>query len=191
MKNFLGQMQVLTGEEVEIIAENTILKDYKKGSLLLKEGEIPKYCYMVLSGCVREFVIIDGEEKSTAFYTEGDKITSYTDQGKGFASKHYLECIENCILTISTENFEEELRKLVPRLDAIIIEVAKEKSGKEKQEWTKFISSSPEERYQNLMETRPTLLNRVPQVQLASFLGIKPESLSRLRKRIHEKNKQA
>jgi hypothetical protein len=146
---------------------------------------------MVLSGCVREFVIIDGEEKSTAFYTEGDKITSYTDQGKGFASKHYLECIENCILTISTENFEEELRKLVPRLDAIIIEVAKEKSGKEKQEWTKFISSSPEECYQNLMETRPTLLNRVPQVQLASFLGIKPESLSRLRKRIHEKNKQA
>lgn len=136
---------------------------------------------------MREYIISDGEEKTTAFYTEGDKITSYGDKGQVVPAKHYLECSEDCILTISNHDFEEELRKLVPRLDAIIQEVAKEQISKAKDELTNFIASSSEERYKKLLETRPTLFNRVPQHQIASYIGVKPESLSRIRKRIHDK----
>ena len=59
--------------------------------------------------------------------------------------------------------------------------------GKQQEALDKFITSSPEERYKNLLETRPDLLQRVPQYHLASYLGVKPESLSRIRKRLTKK----
>src|SRR5690554_5353888 len=117
--------------------------------MLLKEGQVQTQCYMIVEGCIREYTLLDGEEKTTGFYTEGDKITSYSSEGKDIPSKHFLECVEDCVLTISTQNFEDDLRKLVPRLDAIIQEIAKEQLGNNKDQWTTFISSSPEERYKN------------------------------------------
>ena len=63
-----------------------------------------------------------------------------------------------------------------------------EKINDAKDEWSQFITSSPEERYLNLLETKPSLLNRVPQHQIASYLGMKPQSLSRIRKRLMNKS---
>ena len=189
LEKHLQSLQVLTQEEIRIILQASVVESYEKGAMLSKKGQLQTKCYMVVEGCIREYTIADGEEKTTAFYTEGDKITSYTSEGKDVPAKHNLECAEDCILTVSNQNFEDELRKLVPRLDAIIQQVAKEQLGKSKDEYTTFVSSSPEERYINLLENRPALFNRVPQHQIASYLGIKPESLSRIRKRIHAKQK--
>lgn len=189
LENHLCNLKVLTPEEIQVIQEATIVRKYKKGEMLLKEGQTQTECYMILVGCIREYIIDNGGDKTTAFYTEGDKITSYSSEGKNIASKHYLECVEDCIITVSSQNFEDELRKLVPRMDAIIQQIAKEQLGKNKDEFTTYVASSPEERYQKLLDTKPTLFNRVPQYQIASFLGVKPESLSRIRKRIHTKLK--
>jgi len=189
VRNIISSTGILTKDEVELIVEETIVDVFEKGAFLLKEGQITLKCYMVVEGCVREYLLADGDEKTTAFYTEGDKIAAYSNDGKGVASKHYWECVEDCILTISDQDFEDDLRKLVPRLDVIIQGVAKEKLNKAKEEWTLFVSSSPEERYLNLLQNRPSLLNRVPHHQVASFLGMKPQSLSRIRKRIMDKRK--
>ena len=63
-----------------------------------------------------------------------------------------------------------------------------EKALHESQEkFALYMASTPQERYLHLMDTRPDLINRVPQYQLASFLGVKPESLSRIRKRLSVK----
>ncbi|MCB0644760.1 MAG: Crp/Fnr family transcriptional regulator [Phaeodactylibacter sp.] len=186
----LRSSDALSKEEIELIVETTIVEAFEKGDFLLKEGQIPEKCYMVVEGCVREYLLVDGEEKSTAFYTEGDKIAAYTNDGKNVPSRHYWECSEDCVLTISDQLFEDDLRRLIPRLDAIIQQVAMEKLNQAKEEWSEFVSSSPEERYLHLLETRPSLLNRVPHHQIASYLGMKPQSLSRIRKRILEKKKQ-
>jgi len=61
--------------------------------------------------------------------------------------------------------------------------------AKEKMDFDEFKTSSPEQRYLNLIQKRPDLIQRVPQHQLASYLGIKPQSLSRLRARVLKKNK--
>jgi len=189
VRAIVSRIEILTPEEIETIVEITIVDSFKKGTILLKEGQIPTKCYMVLEGCLREYQIIDGEEKSTAFYTEGEKCTSYVNQGRGVPSNHNWECVEDCILTISHQEFEDQLRALVPRLDAIVTQVAKEKLNQAKEEWSHFISSSPEERYLNLLEKRANLFNRVPHHQIASYLGMKPQSLSRIRKRTLEKKK--
>ena len=189
VRSIVSRIEILTEEEIDTIVDITIVDSFKKGTILLKEGQIPTKCFMVLEGCLREYQIIDGEEKSTAFYTEGEKCTSYVNNGRGVPSNHYWKCVEDCILTISHQEFEDQLRALVPRLDAIVTQIAMEKLNQAKEEWSQFISSSPEKRYLNLLQKRPHLLNRIPHHQIASYLGMKPQSLSRIRKRTLEKSK--
>jgi CRP-like cAMP-binding protein len=185
VRAMISKFELLNKEEVEIIVEKTIVDAFKKGTLLLKEGQIPTKCYMVVEGCVREYIIKNGEEKSTDFFMEGDTFTPHAGDGK--PSKHYWECVEDCTLTISNKSYEEEIRAALPRLDSVFQGIAIGKINKAKEEWNQFITSSPEERYLNLVETKPQLLNRVPQHQIASYLGMKPQSLSRIRKRILNK----
>lgn len=185
IRTMVSQMQVLTRGEIDLIVDKTIVDFFEKDTILLREGQIPTKCYMVLEGCVREYIIKDGEEKSTAFFMEGDTFTPHSRDSK--PSKYYWECVEECILTISNKGFEEEIRAALPRLDEVFQEIAIEKINRAKDEFSLFVTSSPEERYLNLLETRPALLNRIPQHQIASYLGIKPQSLSRIRKRILSK----
>ncbi len=67
----ISRFKILNKEEIEVIVEKTIVDEFEKGTLLLKEGQIPTKCYMVVEGCVREYIIKDGEEKSTAFLWKG------------------------------------------------------------------------------------------------------------------------
>ncbi len=187
IRTLISKFKILTKEEVALIVEQSVVKEFKKGEFLLREGQIPTKCYMVVEGCVREYFIKDGEEKSTAFFTESETFTPQSQKSQ--PSKHYWECTEDCVLTVSDKGYEEKLRALIPRLDAIFQDIAIRKINNAKEKWSLFISSSPEERYLNLLETKPDLLSRVPHHQIASYLGMKPQSLSRICKRISEKEK--
>jgi CRP-like cAMP-binding protein len=185
VRDLVSKFELLTKDEVELLVEKTIVDTFEKGTLLLKEGQIPTKCYMLVEGCVREYILKDGEEKSTAFFMEGDTFTPHSHDGK--PSKYYWECVEDCILTISNKSFEEEIRAALPRLTKVFEAIAIEKINTAKDEWSQFVTSSPEERYLHLLETKPYLLNRIPHHQIASYLGIKPQSLSRIRKRLVNK----
>lgn len=187
IRALISKFPVLTQEEVSLIVDKTVVKEFKKGEILLREGQIPRSCYMVVEGCVREYLIKDGEEKSIAFYTESE---TFSPQNKDCEpSKFYWECAEDSILTVSTKNYEEELQEILPRLELVFRQIAIDKINLAKAEWSEFISSSPEERYLNLQKTKPYLFDRIPHHQIASYLGMKPQSLSRIRKRVsHIKN---
>ncbi len=184
LKNFIKEFGMLTDDEIDIIIDNTNIKSFKKGTVLLREGQVAKECYMVLKGLVREYYIKDGEERSTNFYTEMEPVNSFTSSTSQKPSEHFLVCAEDCVLTVGNDSLEAEMCKRIPRLEAIIRQEVEKHTGMMQDHMAKFITSSPEERYMNLMETKPELLNRVPQHQIASYLGIKPESLSRIRKRL-------
>jgi len=187
LTTFLRSFQILSDKEIQIIVDNTTIKEFSKGTLLLREGEVANGCYLVLKGCVREFFIKDGEEKSTAFYTEGDPVNSFTSSTNKSPSKLNLICAEDCLLTVSNGALEQEMCRLIPRLESIILAEVEKNSGKAQDELARFIISSPTERYLYLLETKPQLINRIPQHQIASYLGVTPESLSRIRKRVASK----
>jgi len=191
MKNELfklfSSIPSLNKEEVKAIVDDITVCVYKKGTILLNEGEICKECYAVLKGCIRKYYLIDGEEKTTSFFTEGDAVVSFANYRSQTPSKHYLVCVEDTTLTVSTPQKEQEMYEKYPKLKEISHTMVEQNSGKTQEEFAAFITSSPEKRYLNLLETRPSLLNRVPQHQIASYLGITPESLSRIRKRISSK----
>lgn len=121
----VSKFEILNQEEVEIIVEKTIVDEFEKGTILLKAGQIPTRCYMVVEGCVREYIIKDGEEKSIDFFMEGETFTPHSHDNK--PSKYYWECVEDCILTISNKSFEEEIRAALPRLADLFQEIAIEK----------------------------------------------------------------
>ncbi|HCM27445.1 MAG TPA: hypothetical protein DIC34_13020 [Treponema sp.] len=71
-----------------------------------------------------------------------------------------------------------------PQLKAVCLAMSEIMAEKLQENLARYKTSTPEERYRDLMEKRPDLLQRIPQYQIASYLGVKPESLSRIRKRL-------
>lgn len=186
--DFISKYITLTDEEKNVLISLDLFHSYKKGSILLKEGQHSKSSYFVLKGCIRTYYIIDSEEKTTAFYTEMEALTPTCVINK-IPSDYYISCLEDCMLLVSTEDMEAEVNSKFPKFELMCRKFSEELLAKERIEFDEFKTSSPEQRYQNLLQKRPDLIQRVPQHQLASYLGIKPQSLSRLRARIVEKSK--
>lgn len=176
-----------TNEEAAAFAECIPIKSFKKGELLLREGQISRDSYFVIKGCVRKYYIIEGEERTTEFYMEDKSLASLQSNQNKTPAKHYFECVEESRLAVLSYEKEQELFKLVPKYKTLFRMSMEEKFGEQQEALTKFITSRPEERCQNLVDTRPDLLQRIPQNHLASYLGVKPELLSRIRKRIAKK----
>lgn len=181
---YIAQFTTLSQREAEDIVKTIKVKAFKKGAFLLKEGQVAKLCYFVLKGCVRQYFLVDGEERTTNFYTEGQPVTPYGGTFRQEPSKYYLSCLEDTIVTVGSPEEEALFFAKFPRLESVSRLAIEEELGKSQDQLSTFILSSPEERYRQLLETRPDLLERVPQYHLASYLGVKPESLSRIRKRI-------
>ncbi|MEZ5038855.1 MAG: Crp/Fnr family transcriptional regulator [Saprospiraceae bacterium] len=174
----------LKDKEIEAILDLVSIKTYKKGTLLLSEGEISTKCYFNFKGGVRQYYLKDGEEKTTCFYLENQSITSNTSTALKIPAKHYLECIEDTTLAVMTHEKEEALYRQFPRLESLCRVEMELRLGQYQEMLANYMITTPEERYLNVLKYQPALLSRVPQYQLASYLGVKPESLSRIRKRI-------
>jgi len=186
--NFLSKYMSLSEEEKNEIISLDIFRSVKKGTILLKEGQQSKDSYFVLRGCIRTYYVIDGEEKTTAFYTEMDVLTPHCIITKA-PSEYYISCLEDSILTVSNSDMEADANRRFPRFETLCRMLSEERLTLQQIDFDQFRTSSPEQRYLNLIQKRPDLLQRVPQHQLASYLGIKPQSLSRLRARILENSK--
>ncbi len=185
---FISKYITLTEEEKSAILSLDIFRSVKKGTILLSEGQISRNGYFVLKGCIRVFYTINGEEKTTAFYTEMEGITPQCVID-GRPSEYYISCVEDCILTVSAPEMEADIFEKFPKFESLCRILSEELLAKQKIDFDAFKTSSPEQRYLDLLQKRPDLLQRVPQHQLASYLGITPQSLSRLRARLYEKSK--
>jgi CRP-like cAMP-binding protein len=186
--NFISKYIPLTVEEKNAIVDLDLFRSIKKGTILLNEGQKSKDSYFVLKGCIRTYYVIDNEEKTTGFYTEMDALTPHCVTNNA-PSKYFISCVEDTILTVSNTEMELEINSKFPKFEALCRIFSEELLAKQQIDFDEFKISSPEQRYLNLVQSRPDLIQRVPQYQLASFLGIKPQSLSRLRARILGKSK--
>lgn len=186
--DFISSYVSLSEDEQEALISLDIFRSAKKGTVLLQEGQKSRDGYFVLKGCLRTYYIINGEEKTTAFYTEMEGLTPHcvTDNKP---SKYYIHCVEDSILTVANPDMEVMIFEKFPKFESLCRVLSEELLAKQQINFDEFRTSSPEERYLNLVDKRPDLIQRVPQYQLSSYLGIKPQSLSRLKARIMKKNK--
>lgn len=182
--DYMAQIAPLSDAEISTIFELISVKYYKKGKILRREGQTGSLCCFVLQGCVRQYYLIDGEEKTTSFFTEGQPVTTGGTPFDNKSSKSYLVCNEDCVLIVGNVENEQEFFERMPRMEMFNRLGVEMELQKSQEALAEYIITTPEERYLNLVQTRPDLIERVPQYQLASFLGVTPESLSRIRKRI-------
>ncbi len=174
----------LSESQKEMLMNLVSIVEFKKGEHIITEGEVNTNCYHVISGCVRRYYVIDGEEKTTFFYTENQSIMSLSGAKKGEPARFNLTCVEDTSMSVMNEENEVKFFEAFPEMTDIARTSMEEEIGNYQSMLDMYITTSPEERYVDLLENRSGLLNRVPQYQLASYLGVKPESLSRIRKRI-------
>jgi CRP-like cAMP-binding protein len=181
---FLSSFPELDGQPIEEIARLIPVEVAQKGSVLVEEGKVPQACYFVLKGMVRQYKFVDGDEKTMEFYDESNGAVSaehFTDQSK---STFFLVCEEDSLLIKGSREVDVSNYEKYPVLLEVTKKMLEQDLNETKSRFSKFISASPKERYLNFLQDRPGLINRVPLHQVASYLGMTPESLSRIRKRI-------
>lgn len=184
IKKCFAELDTFTNEDIDAAVELITIKTLKKGEHLLREGEVSAKSYSIVSGCVRQYYLVNGEEKTTFFYTEGQSIFSPNSNTQRIPVKYYLSCVEYTTLSVISLENQKEMYSRFPVLESMSRLSLQEELHNYQEMLATYITTSPEERYLNLLKFRPELLNRVPQYQLASYLGVTPESLSRIRKRI-------
>jgi CRP-like cAMP-binding protein len=170
-------------ELANVLITSSFVQSYPKGTVLLREGDRAKMGYFILKGCVRSYVLKDGDDKTIDFFIEEESVLPI-GLGKDVPSGHFLECLEDTVAVTSTPEQEEKALSEFPQLKAVCLAMSEIMANKLQENLARYRTSTPEERYRDLMEKRPDLLQRIPQYQIASYLGVKPESLSRIRKRL-------
>lgn len=188
INNFL-KFGSLSQLEKETIIESIEIKEFKRGDFLSKEGQKSINSYFVLHGCIRQYNLSDGDEKTTRFFTEGEWVISVDEISENAVSMHNWICMEDCILVTGNEQKAQELFDKFPKLETISRKIVETAFLEIQRSILFYHSETPEQRYLSLVNKYPDILQRVPQYHIASYIGVKPGSLSRIRKRIAKKTR--
>jgi CRP-like cAMP-binding protein len=182
--NYFSKIMPLTDEEAAAIIETVNIQQYKKGAILLREGQISMSAFFVLEGCVRQFCLVDGEDKTINFFTENQWVISMTSISQQIPSGHFMECCIDSTLVVGNREKEEYLYSRFPKLESVSRKVMEKVFAEQQEIMASYATDTPEQRYIKLLKSRPDLFQKIPQYHIASYIGVKPESLSRIRKRI-------
>lgn len=169
--------------EKELIAELFSEKKYQKGEYFLKEGDVCKYVGFMISGVMRYYINDDGEDKTYGFAKEYEFICNNESFLPQLPSRQNIQALEDCTLLVigynDLQRFYTSLKN-GERFGRLVIEQV---FVKNLQGLNSFYTDSPELRYEKFVKEYPDLLQRIPQYYIASYVGVKPQSLSRIRSR--------
>lgn len=157
----------------------------KRGEHLLSEGAICKYVYFIVSGCVQVYVFDkNGGESTRSFYFEESWVTDIFGFKNQTPSTEYIKCVEPCqLLQIHFDAFQE-LCKQVPQFDALYKQILEASYNTTVFRINSLNSLNALERIQWLMENKPLIMTRLSSKLIASYLGISPETMTRLKSKL-------
>ena len=178
----------LTEEEREVIEEYLTLKKIRKRQYLLQEGDISKSVAFVERGALRLYKVSeDGTEHIVQFALEGRFLTDLYSFLTNEPSIFNIDAIEDSELVLISRSASDELQKRSTKyLEYILIETSEFYIDLERR-LTYTISLTIDERYKDLIAHFPDIIQRAPQHMIASYMGLTPETLSRVRRRISTK----
>jgi CRP/FNR family transcriptional regulator, anaerobic regulatory protein len=189
IREYISRFMILPESDLQLFFKSLVKKKVPKGGFLMEAGQVCDYVAFINKGHFRAFCLIDKEEATYNFFFDGNFMTDYPSFISRQPSIEIHQALEDAeVLTINYLDMQR-IYKEVPswekfgRLIAefIIMGIADRNRS--------MLFMSPEDRYLNLMKTRPKVFANIPQHYIASYLGIQPESLSRIRKRLAENRK--
>ncbi len=185
--NFIRQFVPFTDEEIQNATHLFTEKSLKKGEFWVKEGEFNADMLFVNKGMLRSYFVKDEIEKTFDLTIENQLVTCTYCHSFRLPSKDYIQAVEDTYLCIiSKDNLDALYTQSVKweRLSRMLFEGYT--IGQEIR-LRSFIAETAQERYEQLVKNQHELIRRTPQIYLANFLGITPQSLSRLRRKITSK----
>ena len=176
---------LLAEEEQEFIKNYLTVKKIRKRQYLLQEGDVCKFVAFVEKGAMRLYrVNDDGSEHIVLFALDGSFVSDLYSFYANEPSTYNIDAIEDSELVIITKSASDELRKQSPKYQEFALQATSEAYVQLAKRVTSTISLTLEERYKELTANYPDIVQRVPQHMIASYMGLNPETLSRVRKRI-------
>lgn len=184
--DFVSTRINLTDKEIALCEKYFEPVFFAKNRIIEAEGEVPKYLYYIVSGYLRLFY----------YHESGDEVTTHINCPPGFftsfgsfisltKSQENVACITSCSLLRITKANLDLLTAESPVMKDFSLSVIQESLTYNENRAKELANSSAEQRYRKLMEVHPDILQNVPVSYIASFLGMKPESLSRIRRKMN------
>ncbi|MFN6088730.1 MAG: Crp/Fnr family transcriptional regulator [Cyclobacteriaceae bacterium] len=162
-------------------------KAIKKNEFFLLEGKHSNTVFYVIKGAFRVFTVVDGEERDWHFHFEGNWGSDYESFLTNRPSRFSIQAMEDAeILTLSRDSMHA-LYNTDAKFERIGRIIAEQLFLFARNRGMDFLLQNPEDRYLKLIKEYPNIFNRVPLYHIASYLGIKGPSLSRIRRRLSEK----
>ena len=185
IEHSIKQLTDLTDSEISEFTEIASIKSYKQKSHFIRAGQIPTEFGFVISGLFRYVYISEqGKEFTKVFMPEKSFISSYSAMISKTTSFFFIEAIENSKVLVISHNKWQKLKEQNPKWNLLLIKLLEKGYAiKEKRE-REFLLLNAESRYKVFLEEYPNLENRVKQHMVASYLGITPIALSRVRKKM-------
>jgi len=152
-------------------------------TILLQEGQVARQAYFIRKGCIRMWFNNHGKDVNFQFFFEGEGVSSVESFRSGAPSQFSIETLEpSTLLVLSKKNFDQLMSGLPGQKD-LLIEILHQRVAHYMKLFLSRIKDSPGKRYADLLQESPHIIQRIPQHHIASYLGITPVSLSRIRNR--------
>jgi CRP-like cAMP-binding protein len=161
-------------------------KVVKKGELLFREGDICDFVGLTMKGCLRTFFLDDGKELTLFFHTENQVLGDYKSFRLQCPADFSCQAVEDSEILVINHPLFNALES-APDGQKLIKMIVERLGFELRDRLISLYKDSPETRFLHLQQTQTHLLRRIPQHYLASYLGIEPESLSRLKRRIYRR----
>lgn len=183
--DYFENLLPLTEAEKSVVDEIFMERSVRRRQFILQEGDISKHNTFVVEGCFRMFFVDEkGKEHNLQFAVENWWIGDIGSFHSGEPSKLYIEALENSIILQIKK--EDQLKLFVdhPKFNRIFRVLTENALVGAQRRILQNISSTAEERYLDFSKRYPNFFNRISNVQIASYLGVTPEFLSTIRKKI-------
>lgn len=178
----------LTDEQFEKMKSAFVPRKMKKGEFLQREGEMAKYGAFVTAGCLRSYVVDEkGKEHILQFAPENWWIGDMESLMKNKPARLFIEAIENSEVLLSDFSGQQRLMEQFPEYAVQYRQGIQRHTAAKDKRIIAALSATAEERYHDFLKAYPTIAQRVPQHMVASYLGLTPETISRIRKQMAKK----
>lgn len=189
LKNYCQTIITLTNEELELLDKYFEVKKIKKKEYLLESGNICNFLGFIAQGTIRHFHIKNGVEKTCDISIENFWVTDFQSFTHDTSCIMNLQAMEDTLVFIIKKENLHKLYLECSKYETFGRLMTEQVALRATEIAMSFSSEKPEERFHNLIKKQPDLFQRVPQKYIANFLGVSPESLSRIRSRVLKKGK--
>jgi CRP-like cAMP-binding protein len=185
LQGYLTARATFSAEDLAFMQTVFIPRRLAAGDFLQRAGDVAHYAAFVARGCLRSFVIdAKGKEHIVQFAAEDWWLADAISLNTGTPSQYFFAAIEDSDLLLVDAEGQQQIVDRIPGYSAAMRAGLQKHAASKDLRIVKALSASAEERYLDFMRTFPTIAQRVPQWMVASYLGVSPETVSRIRKQL-------